>query len=95
MRALQRYLRKHGKRIVSILSIIGQNRVKISLNSLFPYHSSETGYSRLMEAVGEIEQSATHIRELQRRGVKLVVVNGTYYLESDLETIKKLIREAS
>ncbi len=89
--AFKNYLSKHGKRILSILDIIGQEYVKTEVKSLFPYHNPSIGYIKLMDAVQEVINDREQIEKLRKRGIEIILEEGEYYLRSYKDAIRKLI----
>ncbi len=87
--ALASYLRRNARRTISIASIVGQDRVKISVRALMREHDPSTGFFRFMDVLGTIRRCGEDL--LESRGFKMLIVDGEIYFEVGLELLKKLI----
>ena len=92
MKALSNYLLKHGRRILSITSILGQDKVRISIESLYWYHNISTGYRYLEDAIKDILSDKAKIATLNDKGINIVKIKGNFYIEVPRQLIKQLAR---
>ncbi|RLF24712.1 MAG: hypothetical protein DRN15_01880 [Thermoprotei archaeon] len=85
----KRYLEKHGERIISICEITGQEEVTTTIESLYWYHDSSYGYSRLDDAIRELLQDEEKMKELKAKGI--VLSSDGKLLKVKLNVIRQLM----
>lgn len=88
-------MEKHGKRILSITEVLDQERVMISLESLFWYHNPSTGYRYLENAVEDILSNRDHTTRLIEHDINIVRKEGKYYIVIPRNKILQLMRKES
>ena len=91
--AYKAYLAKHGRRILAISRILGQDVVSTSIESLYWYHDPATGYRMLDHAVAEIRRDSKALARLRAEGIELVEEDGKLYVRASLSVISRLLSE--
>ena len=88
-RALASYVKSNGRRLLSLASALGQDRVAIHVRALFRHHDPTTGYAKLEEALSNMAEGDRSALESQ--GVRLEERRGELYVVVDVDTIRRLL----
>ncbi|GEM_PF-1089971 len=84
---LKEYLKVHGRRIIEIASLTGQDTITISIRALFRYYTPTEKYPKLMNAINEVSREA-----LENMGLKLEE-NDELKVRAKLSFIKRIVKE--
>ncbi len=90
LNAFKRYLEVQGRRILSILEITGQDKIRIEVRALYRFFEPTENFSKLSDVLGEIEKKNLW-KELEKVGIYLVSEDDTTFLEVSSEFLKELL----
>ncbi len=94
LNALNEYLKVQGPRIISVLEITGQDRIRIEVRALYRYFEPTENFEKMSDALHEIMDKKLH-GGLEEYGVNLVAENDTLFLEVSKNYVKKLLSNLS
>ena len=96
METFRKYLKKHGKRILSIAELTGQKKVKIGLKGLYWYYEEYSpDYPKLEHLVKAIIRSREEMSRLNSLGIKFVKMNNELYVELSVDKLKEIVHGVS
>jgi len=90
LNALKEYLRIQGTRILSVLEITSQDRIRIEVRALYRYFKPTQRFRKLSDTLRKLENEKLR-EELEKIGINLVMEDDTLFLEISKNYIKKLL----
>jgi len=94
LNALNEYLKVQGPRIISVLEITGQDRIRIEVRALYRYFEPTENFEKVSDVLREIIDKKLH-GGLEKYGINLVAENDTLSLEVSKNYVKKLLNNLS
>lgn len=93
---LKKYLKRQGEKILTMVKITNQKRVKIALRGLYWfYEEPSTEYSKLDDLVNKILKDQRELLKLKREGIEFIIYDNKQYVNVDVNTLKKLMKNSS
>jgi len=86
--ALASYLRRNAPRTISIASLTGQDKVKVSVRALMREHDPSTGFSLFMEVLSVINECG--LDRLRSKNINVKVIDDEIYFEIPLNVLRRL-----
>ena len=92
---LKGYFRSHGRRILSLAKLLGQESVEVESRALYRYYDASPPYpQRLEDLLGLILSSDSVLKELREWGVEVGEGPRGRFLRVKLKLIEELLEES-
>ncbi len=88
------YLKKHGKRIVTFVKLIGQDTIMTEVESLYWYYKPTRNYPRLEDALKDILSREELLKELRDTGLEIVSREDGRYIKVHVNKLFELFNRA-
>lgn len=93
METFKKYLKKHGRRILSIAKLTGQRKVKIGLKGLYWYYEEYSpNYPKLEHLVEGILNDKVELSKLNKLGIRFVRMDKELYVELNIKILENLLK---
>lgn len=88
------YLKKHGKRIITFVKLIGQDTIMTEVKSLYWYYKPTRNYPRLEDALRDILSREELLGELKDAGLEVVSREDGRYIKVHVNKLFELFGKA-